>query len=92
VYVLGFVGLHKAVRISVALYETDYSSRAAAGPYDNRLPKLFQQYYVPLHKRVLSQAGLTPNGLVLRGSRIDPYLPFIRATLEKFTTLTASRL
>jgi hypothetical protein len=29
-------------------------------------------------KRVLSQAGLTPNGLVLRGSRIDPYLPFIR--------------
>jgi hypothetical protein len=37
------------VRISVALYETDYSSRAAASPYDNRLPRLFQQYYVPLH-------------------------------------------
>lgn len=43
-------------------------------------------------KRVLTHAGLTPNGPVLRGSRIDPYLPFIRATLEKFSTLTASRL
>jgi len=43
-------------------------------------------------KRVLSQAGLPANGVVQRGSQIDPYLPFIRETLEKFSTLTASRL
>lgn len=43
-------------------------------------------------RRVLAHAGLAPNGPALRGSEIDPYLPFIRATLEKFGTLTASRL
>jgi transposase len=43
-------------------------------------------------KRVLLHAGLPANGAVQRVSGIDPYLPFIRATLEKFSTLTASRL
>ena len=42
--------------------------------------------------RVLAQAGLPPIGEVRRASAIDPYLPFIRETLEKFPTLTASRL
>jgi transposase len=42
--------------------------------------------------RVLSQAGLPPSGRPPRPSRIDPYLPFIRQTLETFPTLTASRL
>ena len=42
--------------------------------------------------RVLSQAGLPRNGAPARPSQIEPYLPFIRATLEKFPTLTASRL
>ena len=42
--------------------------------------------------RVLLQAGLSRNGAPLRGSQIEPYLQFIRATLEKFPTLTASRL
>lgn len=42
-------------------------------------------------KRVLWQAGLPASGLV-RFSVIDPYLPFIHETLEKFPTLTASRL
>ena len=42
--------------------------------------------------RVLAQAGLPRIGLPVRPSRIDPYLPFIRGTLEKFPTLTASRL
>jgi transposase len=42
--------------------------------------------------RVLAQAGLPRIGLPSRPSRIDPYLPFILATLEKFPTLTASRL
>jgi len=41
--------------------------------------------------RVLARAGLPRLGH-LRPSRIDPYLPFILATLEKFPTLTASRL
>jgi transposase len=41
--------------------------------------------------RVLAQAGLPRLGRP-RSSRIDPYLPFILATLEKFPTLTASRL
>lgn len=42
--------------------------------------------------RVLAQAGLPPIGRVRRASAIDPYLPFILETLEKFPTLTASRL
>jgi transposase len=41
--------------------------------------------------RVLAQAGLPRIGRQ-RSSRIDPYLPFILQTLEKFPTLTASRL
>jgi transposase len=43
-------------------------------------------------ERVLRQAGLPRLGPAPRPSRIDPYLPFIRQTLEKFPTLTASRL
>jgi transposase len=42
-------------------------------------------------ERVLRQAGLPRIGPV-RPSTIDPYLPFIRQTLEKFPRLTASRL
>ena len=42
--------------------------------------------------RVLLQAGLSRNGAPLRRSQVEPYLPFIRETLEKFPTLTASRL
>ena len=42
-------------------------------------------------ERVLRQAGLPRIGTA-RPSRIDPYLPFIRQTLEKFPSLTASRL
>jgi transposase len=43
-------------------------------------------------ERVLRQAGLPRSSTSIRPSRIDPYLPFIRQTLEKFPTLTASRL
>jgi transposase len=42
--------------------------------------------------RVLAQAGLPRLGRPARPSQIDPYLPFILQTLEKFPTLTASRL
>jgi transposase len=42
--------------------------------------------------RVLSQAGLPRHGVPARRSQIEPYLPFILQTLEKFPTLTASRL
>lgn len=42
--------------------------------------------------RVLAQAGLPRIGPPPRPSQIDPFLPFIRQTLEKFPTLTASRL
>jgi transposase len=42
--------------------------------------------------RVLAQAGLPSSGAPARRSQIEPYLPFIHATLEKFPTLTASRL
>jgi transposase len=42
--------------------------------------------------RVLAQAGLPRLGRPRRASRLDPYLPFIRETLEQFPTLTASRL
>jgi transposase len=43
-------------------------------------------------RRVLAQAGLPPLDPVARPSQIDEYLPFIRQTLERFPTLTASRL
>jgi transposase len=43
-------------------------------------------------RRVLAQAGLPGIGASPRRSRIDAYLPLIRETLEKFPTLTASRL
>jgi transposase len=43
-------------------------------------------------RRVLAQAGLPRLGPPPRPSQIDPYLPFILQTLEKFPTLTASRL
>ena len=42
--------------------------------------------------RVLAQAGVPRTGPPARRSQIDPYLPFIHATLDKFPTLTASRL
>jgi transposase len=42
-------------------------------------------------RRVLAQSGLPRIGPVRR-STVDPYLPFILQTLEKFPTLTASRL
>ena len=43
-------------------------------------------------RRVLAQAGLPTFGVLQRSSQVDPYLPFIGQTLEKFPTLTASRL
>jgi transposase len=43
-------------------------------------------------ERVLRQAGLPRLGSPLRLSKVDPYLPFMLQTLEKFPTLTASRL
>jgi len=42
--------------------------------------------------RVLSQAGMPKVERSPRTSIIDPYLPFIVATLKKFPTLTAARL
>jgi len=42
-------------------------------------------------KRVLAQAGLPRLGTP-RPSQLDPFLPFIHQTLEKFPALTASRL
>jgi transposase len=43
-------------------------------------------------RRVLAQAGLPRPGPSPRPSPIDAYLAFILQTLEKFPTLTASRL
>jgi len=42
--------------------------------------------------RVLSQAGLPKAARPARPSLIDPFVPFVVQTLEKFPTLTASRL
>ena len=42
--------------------------------------------------RVLLQAGLPRILQHPKRSKADPFLPFIRATLERFPTLTASRL
>jgi transposase len=43
-------------------------------------------------QRVLRRAGVPPAERALRASKADPYLPFIRQTLERFPTLTASRV
>ena len=42
--------------------------------------------------RVLAQAGLPAIKRIHRPSAVDPYLPFILATLEQFPRLRASRL
>ena len=42
-------------------------------------------------RRVLQARGLSPK-LAIRPSQVDPYLPFIKETLAKWPTLTASRL
>lgn len=42
-------------------------------------------------ERVLKQAGVIASHAV-RGSIVDPYLPFIRETLKKYPTLNASRI
>jgi len=42
-------------------------------------------------RRVLTQAGVIPARAV-RNSIVDPYLPFIIETLEKYPSLPASRL
>jgi transposase len=43
-------------------------------------------------QRVLAQAGLPTIGMPRRACAIDPYVPFVTQTLERFPTLTASRL
>ncbi|HVA32775.1 MAG TPA: IS21 family transposase [Candidatus Baltobacteraceae bacterium] len=43
-------------------------------------------------QRVLRRAGVPLPERAVRPSKVDPYLPFIRETLERFPTLTASRL
>jgi len=43
-------------------------------------------------QRVLRRAGVPAPERSARGSRIDPYLPFIRQTMERYPTLTASRI
>jgi transposase len=42
--------------------------------------------------RVVAQAGVPTPAKIVRPSQIDPYLPFVRETLEQFPELTASRL
>jgi transposase len=42
--------------------------------------------------RVLAQAGVPIVGQLARRSQLDPYLPFVREILEKYPSLTASRL
>src|ERR1700676_1844442 len=43
-------------------------------------------------QRVLRRAGVPPPQRTARVSKADPYVPFIRQTLERFPTLTASRV
>jgi transposase len=43
-------------------------------------------------QRVLAQAGLPARVALQRPSQVEPYLPFMRQTLQQFPTLTASRL
>lgn len=42
--------------------------------------------------RVLAQAGVPRSQYSARASALDPYVPFVMSTLERFPTLTAARL
>lgn len=42
--------------------------------------------------RALNKSGIVKESRTRKGSLIDPYLPFILMTLEKFPKLTSSRL
>ena len=43
-------------------------------------------------KRALSETGVSKSSILVQESMIDPYLPFITETLERFPKLTARRL
>lgn len=43
-------------------------------------------------RRVLARAGQAPGLAAVRPSQVDPFVPLIRATFEKYPTLRASRL
>jgi transposase len=43
-------------------------------------------------RRVLAQAGQAPGLAAVRPSMVEPFVPLIRATFEKYPTLRASRL
>ncbi len=43
-------------------------------------------------KRVLSEAGIPKRKVLIQSSMIDPYLSFVMDTLQRYPTLTASRL
>lgn len=43
-------------------------------------------------RRVLAQAGFPPHAKLARPSKVDPYVPMIVQSLERWPTLTASRL
>lgn len=43
-------------------------------------------------ERVLSETGIPKEKVYVQGSMIAPYLPFVLDTLQRFSTLTASRL
>ena len=54
------------------------------------------RHYLKVHpsvvQRVLSQEGISVTKILKGGSRIDPFLPFILETLQKYPGLTAARL
>lgn len=43
-------------------------------------------------KRVLSETGVSKHNVLVQRSMIDPFLPFVMSTLERFPSLRASRL
>lgn len=43
-------------------------------------------------KRVLSETGVSKHSILVQASMIDPFLAFVTETLQRFPTLTASRL
>ena len=46
----------------------------------------------PTVKRVLSETGVSKHNILVQESMIDPFLAFVTETLQRFPTLTASRL
>lgn len=64
---------------------------SAEGWFPSTIASQLQLHYSTV-KRVLNRNGLMPEPMRLRKSIADPYIPFVKETLDKYPKLNATRL